>query len=242
VKQHQGIWLPDHEQHLIEWMNKSGEIVDGRGTYQIKKLRAALEHVRNWRVAVDVGAHVGFWSMHLAKKFAVVHAFEPMMEHRQCWTANERECGLVAHMCDGQDEERVLAELYASGHLKGPVLHGCALGAEPGRVSLTVPPGSSGGTHVNGAGEIEVRTLDSFRLNDVDFLKIDCEGYELQVLQGAVETLERCRPTIIVEQKAHTPGGQKHLAAGGKPAVDFVLGLGAKLRREISGDFILAFD
>jgi FkbM family methyltransferase len=216
VKQHQGIWLPDHEQHLLEWMDKSGELVDGRGTYQIKKLRAALEHVRSWRVAVDVGAHVGFWSMHFVKRFHEVQAFEPMAEHRECFVRN-----------------------VPPQHVR---LHALAVGAEPARVALTIPPGSSGGTHISGAGDIDVRTLDSFGFEFVDFLKIDCEGYELAVLQGAVETLQRCRPTIIVEQKAHTPGGQKHLAGGGKPAVDFLLTLGAKQRRELAGDYILTWD
>lgn len=225
MKQHQGIWLPDHEKHLVEWMDKSGELVDGRGTYQIKKLRAALGYVKNWRVAVDVGAHVGFWSIHLCWRFNRVQAFEPMAEHRECWERN----------MDLPYNDWINGERQAQ-------VHPYALGAAPGRVSLSVPPGSSGGTHVSGPGEIEMRTLDSFEFQNVDFIKVDVEGFELAVLQGAVETLKRCRPVVIVEQKAHTPGGQKHLAAGGKPAVDFLLTMGAKLRKEISGDFILTFD
>lgn len=219
MKLHQGIWLPDHEQHLVEWMDKSGEIVNGKGSYQIRKLRAALEHVKNWRVAVDVGAHVGFWSMHLAERFSRVHCFEPHAEHRACWEKNVR------------PSAPAMAFLYP-----------CALGAASGKVALEVPPGSSGGTHVSGAGEITMRTLDSFNLRDVDFLKIDVEGLELQVLQGAIDTLKRCRPTVIVEQKAHTPGGQKHLAGGGTPAVDFLLAMGAKQRAVLSGDYIMGWE
>src|SRR6185369_13709129 len=138
MKQHQGVWLPDGETHLIEWMTKSGEVVDGLGTYQIKKFREAMKWVRGWRVAVDVGAHVGLWSMQLVKRFAHLHAFEPVAAHRDCFARN----------VDGQ---RVL-------------MHGCALGSAPGMVAMVVPPSSSGGTHVDGAGDIEMRTLDSFGL------------------------------------------------------------------------------
>ena len=74
--QHQGIWLPDGEKHFPEWMSKNGELIDGRGTYQIRKLREAMKWVRHWRLAVDVGAHVGLWSMQLAARFGHVQAFE----------------------------------------------------------------------------------------------------------------------------------------------------------------------
>ncbi|HEX7455692.1 MAG TPA: FkbM family methyltransferase [Gallionella sp.] len=214
MKQHQGIWLPDHEQHMIEWMNSSGEIVDGRGTYQIKKLRAALLHVKQYRTAVDVGAHVGFWSMHLAPRFRELHAFEPVKAHRECFESN----------------------------LTAPnvALYACALGNKEGGVTLDVPKGSSGGTHISGAGDIPLKRLDDFELPDVDFIKIDCEGYELAVLQGAVETLQRCHPCIIVEQKQHIMA--KNFGTSGTPAVDFLIALGAKQRAVLSGDHIVTWD
>lgn len=221
MKQHQGVWLPDHEEHLIGWMNGSGELVDGVGTYQIRKLRAALEHVKSWRMAVDVGAHVGFWSMHLAKRFKSLQAFEPIDEHRQCWLRN-------------------MAPLRSAGN--NAILWSCALGAEKGTARFTIPPGSSGGTHISGHGgvdDIEVRTLDSFEFADVDFMKLDCEGAELAVLQGAAETLKRCRPCVIVEQKQHIM--QRNFGVTGKPAVDFLESLGAVQRAEISGDYILTW-
>ena len=58
-----GIWLPDGEEHLIPHIDK-GPLVDGKGTYQLHKLDMALEHVRQFRRAVDCGGHVGHLDAH----------------------------------------------------------------------------------------------------------------------------------------------------------------------------------
>ena len=214
--QHQGIWLPDGEQHFPDWMTRNGEMVDGRGTYQIKKLREAMKWVSRFRIAVDVGGHVGLWSMQLARRFGHVHAYEPVASFRDCFRRNVT------------PTERF-------------TLHKCALGAAAGHVVMALDPADTGGTHVAGpGGDIELRPLDAFEFQVVDFLKIDCEGYELEVLKGARETLERCRPCVIVEQKPHKllPNFGIH----GTPAVDYLRDLGAVVRREMSGDWILSWE
>lgn len=214
----QGMWLPDGEAHFPEWMARNGELVGGRGTYQIRKFREAMKYVRGFRTAVDVGAHVGFWSVQMHTRFATLHAFEPMAVFRECFTRN------LAPF----DPARAL------------VLHDVALGAAPGRAYMHYTPADSGNTHVVSKGEgegVELRTLDSYRLQDVDFIKIDCEGYELAVLQGAVETLERWHPTIIVEQKQHKLAA--NYGTRGVPAVDFLRERGWKMVKEIGGDFIM---
>lgn len=215
-----GIWLPDHERHLVEWMQhpKNRREVDGRLTYQYPKFEAAMQWVRNWRCAIDVGAHVGLWSMHLAKRFERVHAFEPVAAHRECFEANVPE--FRNNLCNG--------------------LHACALGASDGTVAIHTAPTSSGDSWVSGPGEIPMITLDYLQLDDVDFIKIDCEGYELQVLKGAEETLRRCHPCVIVEQKAKPL--RENFGIEGQPAVDFLRSLGAFCRTAISGDFIVSWD
>jgi len=207
---HQGIYLPDGETHLTDWMNRAGEVIDGKGSYQIKKLRIATSHCRQFRTAVDVGAHVGMWTMQLAKRFAYVQSFEPVAAHRECFALNVDALNVT--------------------------LHPCALSETEGSVAIHTSPTSSGDSWIEGPGEIPLRTLDSFELDDVDFMKIDTEGHELSVLRGGEQTIKRCRPVVIVEQK------REHSLRFGLPklgAVDYLLGLGYTLARELSGDFIL---
>lgn len=218
MKCHRGIWLPAGELHLTQWMDEVNHLVDGKPTYQYSKLEAALGWVRNWRVAVDVGAHCGLWSMHLVKRFSEVHAFEPVQAHRECLMRNIRGA-------DGTD-----AKLR---------LHACALGERTGSVSIHTAASSSGDSWVSGDGPIPMKTLDHYALGNVDFIKLDCEGYELFALRGAEETLRHCRPCVIVEQK---PGRARKFGLPEAGAVVYLQGLGAKLRKVISGDYIMSWD
>ena len=215
---HQNIWLPDGEKHFPEWMTKNGEVVNGRGTYQIKKFREAMKWCKRFRAAVDVGAHVGLWSMHMASQFAEVYAFEPVVQFRECWRAN------------------------MTG-VKNTTLHHVALGAVRAEVKMAIDSADSGGTHVANNGldtDTPLVPLDSYEFGEVDFIKIDCEGYELDVLEGAVKTIDRWKPCIIVEQKPHKLA--VNYGIKGAPAVDYLLGMGAKLRKEMGGDFIMSWD
>lgn len=217
-----GMWLPDGEKHFPQWLEQHGEIVDGRCTYQIKKWRACLPWIKNWRVAVDVGGHVGFWSIQMALAFDAVHAFEPVSAFRECFAANVKD--------------------------KNVTLHPEALGDATGWVRMAIDPTDSGGTHVERMAAMldddpavaPIKPLDSFRFDDVDFIKIDCEGYEHHVIEGARDTLLRREPCVIVEQKQHKLG--PNFGIKGTPAVDMLLKMGAKMRTEISGDYILSWD
>lgn len=206
--------MPDGETHLVDWMTRNGEVINGRGTYQIKKLRAALAHCRQFRTAVDVGAHVGLWTMRLLGEFRMVHAFEPVAAHRDCWQRN------LAGMSAGHD-------LF---------MHACALGDMTGSVRIETAPTSSGDSRVGGDGDIPLRTLDSFNLQDVDFIKLDCEGYEYFALRGGEQTIRRDLPTIIVEQK---PGRGQRFGLREVQAVEWLQSLGYACVEKMSGDYVM---
>jgi hypothetical protein len=72
-----GIHLPDSDTHFGPILEAS-ERVDGKGTYQLAKLRRAVALVQHKGHAVDVGAQVGLWTRVLAREFQFVTAFEPV--------------------------------------------------------------------------------------------------------------------------------------------------------------------
>ena len=208
MKQVSAVWLPDEEQEITKFL--LANTVDGVGTYQRGKLLAALAFTKQFRTCLDIGAHCGTWAMQLVPKFKTVHCFEPVARHRECLVLNAPKA----------------------------IVHACALGVKQGKVKLAKGIKSTGDTCIDDEGEYEsdLKTLDSFAFKDVDFIKIDCEGYELFVLQGGEQTILRERPTLIVEQK------KGHAIRYGIPdtaAVKWLIERGFHLRGQICGDYIL---
>lgn len=221
MKHELGWFFPDGETHLPEWMRQAKQLRGGVHQYQLKKYELALSWCKRRRVAVDAGGHIGQWSHNMAKDFAAVHAFEPVPTYADCWRKN----------LAGVDNA---------------TLHELALGASAGVVSLRCgTPGSHGDTFVaaraeaNAAQDVEQVRLDDMDLPDIDFLKVDCEGYELFVIEGGERTIRRDRPCIIVEQK---PGHARKYGLGEIDAVNLLMSWGARRRATVSGDFILSWD
>jgi FkbM family methyltransferase len=208
MKQISGIFLPDGEAHMPEYLANSG------GLYQPRQLNRSLMFVANWDTAVDVGAHVGTWSKALVQKFKRVVAFEPIPQLRACLERN------VAN-----DRLQVI-----------PI----ALGNEHGAVSFDYDEGHTGATHVNRsqAGLIPIGKLDDFKLNGIGYMKIDTEGFELNVLEGARETLIANKPVIIVEDKQH---GVRHYGQKPYAAIEFLESLGAAVLDRVVDDFIVGW-
>ena len=139
--------------------------------HDLPHLRAALEHVKQFRCAVEGGAHRGIWTRVLGEWFRKVVAFEPVPE--------------LAFQVTGASQMFV-----------------AALGNVTRQVGFQAGHQNTGQGHVSLDREMMVQMyrLDDFGLEEVDFLKLDVEGYELPALIGAQDLIARCRPAILVEQ------------------------------------------
>ncbi len=84
---------------------------------------------------------------------------------------------------------------------------------------------------------VPMRRLDSFGFEDVDFIKIDVEGFERAVIEGGERTIRTWRPNIVVEQKGNE-------AAYGEPrdaALTLLKSWGMKPLEVLSGDWVMGW-
>jgi len=69
------------------------------------------------------------------------------------------------------------------------------------RTDLVIGP-NAGAAHLQDSSEhgaIETAPLDQWKLPRLAFMKVDVEGFELRLLKGAEETINRCRPVMYIE-------------------------------------------
>lgn len=212
MKQILGIWLPDGDTHFKDQL-PVGPMIGGRATYQYKKYRTAIGLVTGRGHAVDIGGHVGLWSRVMAMDFERVTAFEPLAAHRACFERNVEARNLT--------------------------LHPIALGAAAGTIHIHMPADNTGHAHVRDEGEeCQLMRLDDLGLGVIDLLKIDVEGFELEVVIGGEATIRAARPVIIVEQKANNA---ERYGNGRWDAVKTLKSWGMKEAAEISGDHIMVW-
>lgn len=146
------------------------------------------EFISSTGTAIDVGANEGLFTYVLSKRFQRVHAFEVNKEVANP-IAQYNPGNITLHPCGLFSSSRT-ARFYI------PVTKGFA----------SVGWGSFDRDNLPGAKEfiemdVEVRPLDDFGIASVDFVKIDVEGHEIEVLKGGVKTIEQSRPIVLIEVK-----------------------------------------
>lgn len=152
-------------------------IESGRLDHDQNALPIILKHITKDSVVIDAGAYIGDHTIAYAKAKKVI-AFEPNPEAFECLEYNLKD-------------------------FKNVELHNKGLSDKLGKISLTNVPTNGGMTYAKKSTKgIEVITIDSLNI-DVDLIKIDCEGFELNILKGAEETIKRCSPVLVIEINNH---------------------------------------
>ncbi len=118
--------------------------------------------------------------------------------------------------CVAFEAQPALADCLRRGFGASVQVHAVGLSDAPGRATLRMARQSPGLSTISpanaldataGALTIPTKTLDSFELGDVSFIKIDVEGHEEAVLRGAAQTLARTQPAILAEvEERHNQG------------------------------------
>ncbi len=140
------------------------------------------------RVAVQAGGHVGCWPVVLARHFDVVYTWEPAAADFRDLIYNVQCAGLTDKVFAARG---LLGSTYGLGTIFGPS------GSTKRQTEKRVP-----GKNQITTGGVPVYQLDDLELPMCDLIYLDVEGCELDVLKGAMETLQRCRPVVACEEHA----------------------------------------
>jgi FkbM family methyltransferase len=180
----------------LDWRSHKAYVF---GTYEWGVVRGIQESVEPGHTAVDAGAHIGYFTLLLAKRVGEqgkVIAFEPWPENCQA-----------------------LRENVALNGYRNVVVENKAVGGRSTRVTLR--PGRDGPLPCTGSiGSDEGLEVHSVSLDDyfgergekVSFVKMDIEGAEADALEGARATLDRHRPVLLIELHGFDPCGERHPA------------------------------
>jgi FkbM family methyltransferase len=178
--------------------------------------------VREDKNCIDIGGHIGWYTVALAKKANHVYTFE----------------------CSPKSFNYLCANIALNQLDYKVTKYNQALSNEPGFTNYYIRDPKDGGGNgisrfnydiINNTPHIKVpmNTLDSYHLTNVNFIKIDVEGHEKQVIQGAVNTImENDYPKILFES------WDEHVEQNNIPAVqlrnelfEYIISLEYRIKR-----------
>jgi FkbM family methyltransferase len=156
-----------------------------QGNYESSIIEWAKTLIDPSTIFLDIGAHVGTYSLEFAKVCAGVHSFE----------------------CSPKTFNYLCANIALRDLNYKITPHRTALGNAIGITNYYLRSSDGGGNSCIDfkdkecpSVEVPLTTLDSFQLTNIGLIKMDVEGFEKQVLEGAVETLRKNNyPRILFE-------------------------------------------
>lgn len=145
--------------------------------------------IQPWDTVLDIGANHGSFCRFMAKRAAKVYAFEPIEQTYDFLTHNMRKLKLANVEClkfalsDRDQDQTMVIPTYRWGQECWYDARIKTANANPAWREFTIAS----------------RTLDSLALPQISFIKCDANYHELAVLRGALETIRRDHPAMLIE-------------------------------------------
>lgn len=191
------IWFPDRRGNYFQLNPHS--FIDASvllcGDYEKPTQNFIVKNVKEGNTCFDIGANIGLMTLNFAKQVGEagqVIAFEPHPDISKC---------LEENIAKNKMSGRVRFFNYGlSNYIGVGTLHGIDNSAPNRGMSSLVPANLHG---LSQKIEVTIVTLDRFvtdhKIDKIDFIKIDIQGAEGLLLQGATETLTRFSPFLMIE-------------------------------------------
>lgn len=162
--------------------------------HHIDLLNSLLKEIDS-PVVLDLGANLGFFTFGMIENIdnAVVYSFEPQR------VLSNMICGSVALNCKENIHVRNAAVGNFNGKVKIPKYDYSIISSFGSISTEEVGTKEYIGQSTESYEEVDIITVDSLLLSKVDLIKIDVEGMELSVLEGAINTITKHKPILFVE-------------------------------------------
>jgi FkbM family methyltransferase len=166
----------ERDTHIGKWVKDSKRL-----DFDQSALTAYLPFFKDGDVLLNIGANIGSYAYAFKDKASKIICFEPSIELFECLRYN---LGKYADI-----------ELYNE-----------AVSNTNESYEIICLNDNVGMTHikVSETARRTTKTIDSYSFDKVDFILIDCEGYEPKVLSGTQNTISKYRPILVIEINTHT--------------------------------------
>lgn len=184
-------WIPQDDLLFTKYCINKEDTLYGHN-FQTKYITKIIKESNTSGNVIDAGANIGLFATAFSQHFNKVFAFEPVPMNNECLISNTK----------GYDNIQ---------------LFDCALGSKQETVEMIGRLNNTGTFRIvedpNGRkgnavySKISVKPLDEFNLENVSCIKIDCEGYEADILEGAEKTISATKPLLCIEFMPVDKGG-----------------------------------
>lgn len=176
---------------------------------EVGDIEEIMNYVKGRECVVQAGGNCGMWPKRYAALFKNVHTFEPDETNRTCLLRNVTEGNVSIWPCAvGNAREGVTMEIRW----------------DVNRGANRIIPG----------GVIPMMRIDDLELSSCDLIQLDVEGFEHQAVVGALKTIKKFKPTVVLELKGHG----EHYGHTDRDTIELMESLGYSLARVIRTDHI----